>query len=283
MGALSFTKMHGLGNDFVVFDARSAPVELSREELRAIAARRTGIGCDQVITIEPSARADAFMRIHNADGGEVEACGNGTRCVAVHLMAERGGNRARIETLAGVLEVEAHEGLVTVDMGRARLEWRDIPLRREIDTLHVDLDVGPAGHPVLSDPVAVNIGNPHVVFFVDDVDGIELGRVGPEAETASLLPERANVSIAQVLSPEALRVRVWERGVGITSACGTAACASLVAAARRGFTGRDGNVELDGGGLHIEWRDDGHVLMTGPVAVSFSGSLDPHVLAGGVA
>ena len=278
MGALPFIKMHGLGNDFVVFDARAAPIRLTRAERYALASRRTGIGCDQIITIEPSARADAFMRVHNADGGEVEACGNATRCVAAHLMAEHGRDHAVIETLAGLLEARASGPDVSVDMGEARHDWRDIPLSQAADTLHLELRAAEA--PDLADPVAVNIGNPHVVFFVADVDAIDLARHGPALETAALFPERVNVSIAQASSAAGLRARVWERGVGLTAACGTAACAVLVAAARRGLTGRCGEVRLDGGALRVEWREDGHVGMTGPVAVAFAGEIDPGALLG---
>jgi len=281
MSALPFIKMHGLGNDFVVFDARTAPIRLTRAERHAMASRRTGIGCDQIITIEPSARADAFMRVHNADGGEVEACGNATRCVAARLMAEDGRDQVVIETLAGLLEARASGADVSVDMGEARHDWREIPLAEAADTLHLDLHVGSAETPDLADPVAVNIGNPHIVFFVADAEAIDVAQHGAALETAALFPERVNVSIVQVVSVEVLRVRVWERGVGITAACGTAACAAMVAAARRGLTGRGGEVRLDGGALRIDWREDGHVMMRGPVAVAFAGEIDPGALLGG--
>ena len=279
MGALPFLKMHGLGNDFVVIDARRAGVVLGRDQVRAIAARRTGIGCDQLITIERSATADAFMRIHNADGGEVGACGNGARCVASLLVREKGGAPVVIETVEGLLRAEAAGAeRMTVDMGPARLEWREIPLAREVDTLHVPLAV-PATSPILRDPVAVNMGNPHAVFFVADAAAVDLTALGPLVEHHSLYPERTNVSAAQVLTRERIRLRVWERGVGITLACGTAACATLVAAVRRDLTARAAEIVLDGGTLAVEWRADGHVLMTGPVATSFSGSVDPAALA----
>ncbi len=281
MVALSFTKMHGLGNDFVVLDARDRPVALSRAQARAVADRRTGVGCDQLITVEPSARADAFMRIHNADGGEVAACGNAARCVAAMLMAERGRDRVVIETAAGLLDSRAAgEGLVAVDMGEPGLDWRDIPLARETDTLHLDLAIGPAAAPMLRDPAAVSMGNPHAVFFVADAAAVDLGIVGPMVERHPLFPERANASVAEIMGERAIRLRVWERGVGVTAACGTAACAALVAAHRRGLAGRAARVVLDGGPLDIEWREDGHVTMTGPVAVSFTGRLDPSLLNG---
>ena len=271
MTALPFLKMHGLGNDFVVIDARSRAVILDEREARHIADRRQGIGCDQLILIEPakSRLADAFMRIRNADGGEVEACGNATRCVADLLMKEKGLSHVVIETVAGLLDAEAAgEGLVSVDMGPALLDWREIPLAKPMDTLHLDLSLGG-----LSDPVAVNTGNPHAVFFVGDAEAVDLTALGPVIERHPLFPERVNVEVATVISPERIRMRVWERGVGITRACGTGACATLVAAARRKLTGRRAEVILDGGSLEIEWLPDNHLRMTGPVAVSFSGEL----------
>jgi diaminopimelate epimerase len=271
MTALSFLKMHGLGNDFVVIDARRQKVALDEAEARRIADRRRGIGCDQLILIEParSRLADAFMRIRNADGGEVEACGNATRCVADLLMREKGERHVVIETVAGLLDAEAAgDGLISVDMGAARLDWREIPLARPMDTLHLDLSIGG-----LSDSVAVNIGNPHAVFFVADAEAVDVAALGPVIERHPLFPERVNVEIATVLSPERIRMRVWERGAGITRACGTGACATLVAAARRKLTGRRAEVVLDGGSLEIEWLPDNHLRMTGPVAVSFSGEL----------
>ena len=272
-----FMKMHGLGNDFVVLDARHQPLELSVDQVRAIADRHTGVGCDQLIIVElaKSDGADVLMRIRNADGGEVAACGNATRCVATTVMNEKGTTHAVIETAAGLLDATAvNGGLVSVDMGPANLDWRDIPLAREMDTAHLGITVGP-----LTDPVAVNVGNPHAVFFVDDAGAVLLESFGPKVEHHELYPERTNVEVAQVLSPTEIRVRVWERGVGITQACGTGACATLVAASRRGLTDRAAKVHLDGGTLGIEWREDGHVLMTGPVATSFHGTLDPSLLS----
>jgi diaminopimelate epimerase len=272
MSGLPFIKMHGLGNDFVVIDARARPVAVSDAQARAIADRKTGVGCDQFIIIEPPANgvADAAMRIHNADGGEVEACGNASRCVARLLMQEKGTRRVTLDTAAGRLIAEdAGEGRIAVDMGLARLDWRDIPLSREMDTLHLDLSQGP-----LRDPVGVNVGNPHAVFFVPDAEAIDLEALGPQLEHHPLFPERANIEAATVLSRRRIRMRVWERGVGITRACGTGACATLVAAARRGLAERRAEILLDGGPLEIEWLADGHVRMTGPVATSFTGILD---------
>jgi diaminopimelate epimerase len=273
MAGTPFLKMHGLGNDFVVLDARRTPISVGAGLARAIADRRTGIGCDQVLVMEPprSAGADVFMRIRNAEGGEVEACGNGTRCVAARVMEESGRDRVVVETLAGLLEARrAPGGLVTVDMGEARTHWREIPLAREADTLHLPIGAGP-----LNDAVATNLGNPHATFFVPDVESVEIERWGPVLERDPIFPERANIGVVQVLSPTSLRFRVWERGAGVTRACGTGACAALVAAVRRGLAERRAEVILDGGRLEIEWRGDGRVMMTGPTAISFTGSFDP--------
>jgi len=269
MTALPFRKMHGLGNDFVVLDARRRAIALTPERARALADRKFGIGCDQLITLEPSHSADAFMRIHNADGGEVEACGNATRCIARLLMAETGRDQVGVETVVGRLDCRAVGDRVAVDMGAVRLDWRDIPLARAMDTLHLDLP---------GDPVGVNVGNPHAVFFVPDAESVDVAARGRELEHDPLFPQRANIEFATVLAPGRIRMRVWERGVGITRACGTGACAALVAAARRGLTGRQAVVVLDGGELEIEWRADGHVIMTGPVAESFRGEVDPDAL-----
>ena len=271
MSELSFIKMHGLGNDFVVIDARAGDVALDSTRVRAIAERRLGVGCDQLLEICPpqSAKADAFMRIWNADGGEVEACGNGARCVAAFLMTESGQSEVAIETVAGLLNAEAAgAGRVAVDMGEARTGWDEIPLAREMDTLELDLSLG-----ALSKPVAVNIGNPHAVFFMAAAEAVDLATLGPQLETHALFPERANIGVAEVTGDAQIRLRVWERGVGLTKACGTGACAALVAAARRGLTGRSATVTLDGGPLEIDWLEDNHVRMTGPVATSFMGML----------
>jgi diaminopimelate epimerase len=271
-----FVKMHGLGNDFVVLDARSVALDLTAARAAAIAHRHTGIGCDQLVVIGAArgGTSDAFMSIWNADGSEVSACGNATRCVAWLLMKESGRDRVVIETRAGLLDAESRgDFLVAVDMGRARLDWRDIPLAEPADTLHLGIAAGP-----LSDPAAVSMGNPHAVFFVPDAEAIDLPALGPGLERHKLFPERTNVEIAQVLDDGRIRMRVWERGAGITMACGTGACATLVAAARRGLTGRAAQVVLDGGTLGIEWLPDDHVLMTGPVALAGSGRLDESLL-----
>lgn len=272
-----FLKMHGLGNDFVVIDARTAAYAPSEAEVRAISNRRTGVGCDQFIVVEPAQdpRASAFMRIRNADGSEVAACGNASRCVGWLLMEETGADRAVFQTAAGLLEASrAGDGLITVDMGPANLEWTAIPLAQPTDTLHLPIEQGG-----VSDPVAVNMGNPHAVYFVPDAEAVDVAGIGPGLERHPLFPERTNVEFATVVAPNRIRMRVWERGAGVTQACGTGACATAVAAARRGLTGRKADVVLDGGTLTIEWREDGHVLMTGPVAVSFTGRLSPELVA----
>lgn len=273
-----FLKMNGLGNDFVVVEARSAPFAPSEAEVRAIADRKTGVGCDQLISIEPAAKelvADAFMRIWNADGGEVAACGNAARCVAWLLTEASDYKKVVIMTRAGPLMAErVGDNRVRVDMGEPRLGWRDIPLAEELDTRGVELQVGPIDDPVLHTPGCVSMGNPHVVFFVPDAEKAPVKQVGPMIEHHHLFPERANVGFAQILAPDRIRLRVWERGVGETQACGTGACAALVAAARRGLTGRKATVVLNGGELEIEWTQDNHVLMTGPIEIEYAGKLD---------
>ena len=266
-----FVKMHGCGNDFVVLDARDRALGITPARAAAIAHRRTGIGCDQLIILEsPPANADVFMRIRNPDGGEAEACGNATRCVAALLAGETGRRRLTIRTISGDLPAETHpDGSVTVDMGPARLGWRDIPLGFPADTLHLPLSEGP-----VADPAACSMGNPHATFFVPELAALPIEAIGPLLEHAAIFPDRANIGFVQVLAPDRIRLRVWERGAGLTLACGSGACAALVNAARRGLTGRRAAVRVDGGELLIEWRDDGHVDMTGPVAIAFRGSID---------
>ena len=277
MTALPFQKMHGLGNDFVVIDARDRAVPLSLSQRQWIADRRRGIGCDQLIVLEPprDRLADVFMRIHNPDGGEAGACGNATRCIAAKVMAEKGSHHAIVETISGLLDTEAVDGnLVAVDMGVVKLDWREIPLGEACDTLHLPLSLGQ-----LSDPVGVNVGNPHAVFFVPNAEAVDLTSLGPVLERHKLFPERANIEVVQIISPGLdsvgrIRMRVWERGAGITQACGSGACATLVAAARRKLTGRSATIVLDGGELLIEWLADNHVRMTGAWAESFRGEID---------
>lgn len=270
-----FLKMNGLGNDFVVVEARTQPFAPSPGEAAAIADRQGGVGCDQLIAIAPSEKADAYMRIWNADGGEVDACGNAARCVGWLLLEAAERDAATIETNAGLLSVSrAGDRRVTVDMGAPGLDWKDIPLAEEMDTRGIELQVGPIDDPILHTPGCVSMGNPHVVFFVPDAEAAPVTQVGPLIEHHMLFPERANVGFAQIKARDRIRLRVWERGAGLTKACGTGACAALVAASRRNLTGREATLELDGGDLHIAWREsDGHVLMTGPVSVDFTGTL----------
>lgn len=279
MTMIPFRKMNGLGNDFVVVDARAHAFAPTEEEIRRLGDRRTSIGFDQLITIEPTTSgADAFMRIHNPDASESSACGNATRCVAWLLMGESGRAGATIETRAGLLL--ASDGgtpdTITVDMGVPKFGWRDIPLSEEFrDTRAIELQVGPIDAPLIHSPSVVNVGNPHAIFFVDDLDVVDLAKVGPMLEHHPLFPERANISLVRVLSPEHLVQKVWERGAGLTLACGTGACAAAVSAARTRRTGRAVTVSLPGGDLFIRWREeDDHMLMTGPVTTEFVGEVD---------
>ena len=281
-GEYSFRKMNGLGNDFVVLDSRARALALAPEIVRIIADRKEGIGCDQLIALEPSDKADVFMRIWNADGGEVEACGNAARCVAAVIATEQGRSQVSIETEHQVLGAAVGgDGDVTIDMGVPRLAWDEIPLAEPFhDTSRIALQAGPIDAPVLHSPGAVNVGNPHALFFVEDTEAIDLAGIGPMLECHPLFPERANISLVQVMSPDHLKVRTWERGAGLTRACGTAACASAVAAVRRDLAGRKVTVSLPGGDLVIEWREgDGHVLMTGPYELDFEGTLPASLLA----
>ena len=277
---IPFLKMHGLGNDFVIIDERRMPMQIIEPEqraeiVRALADRRTGIGCDQLIVMRPTKRADVYMQIYNADGSEVGACGNATRCVAWLMMREGHKDAALVETETGLLECYlAGKGLVRVNMGIPRLNWHDMPLSREADTLHLPLEKD-----MLKDGVAVNMGNPHAVYFVNDVWGVPLKNLGPELEHHGLFPERANINIARIDDPENITLRTWERGAGETLACGTGACATVVAARRRDLSAPRVTVQLPGGALLIEWEgseaDPMHpVWMTGPAAESFRGELD---------
>jgi diaminopimelate epimerase len=271
-----FLKMNGLGNDFVVVEARSAPFQPTAEQVRAIADRANGVGCDQLIVLEPPAPGegvDARVRFWNADGEEIAACGNGTRCVGWLLMQASGQDQAVIETKAGRLYAQrAGERLVSVDMGKPGLDWRDIPLAREQDTRALDVTLYPDAS-LATAPGCVSMGNPHVVFFVGEIDAAPVKVAGPMVEHHPLFPEAVNVGFAQVIDRGRIRLKVWERGAGLTMACGTGACAALVAAARRDLTDRTAVLVLDGGELLIEWRDDDHVIMTGPAAVDFAGEL----------
>lgn len=276
-GAVAYLKMNGLGNDFVVIDARKRALNFTPDKVRWIADREQGIGCDQLIIMETpqSDEADIFMRIYNAEGGEVDACGNATRCIG-HLMAEELGRAAvTIQTNAGLLQSVKKGGQISVDMGVPRLQWQLIPLSEAFeDTTGIELQVGPIDNPVLHTPSVVNVGNPHAIFWVSDLAAHDLSKHGPLLENHPIFPERANISLAQVISPTHIKVNVWERGAGLTQACGTAACAVGVAAVRKGLTENKVNVELPGGILEIEWReDDKHIIMTGPYEIEGEGEL----------
>ncbi|WP_159642387.1 diaminopimelate epimerase [Sphingorhabdus sp. 109] len=258
-----FHKMHGLGNDFVIIDARETEMNLSSAIATAIADRRSGIGCDQLIVLRPSSVADVRMQIFNADGSEVEACGNASRCVAKLI-----GDETRIETAGGIITGHATEDGAIVDMGKPRFEWQSIPLAYAMDTLSM-----PVGWEDLQNPATVNVGNPHVIFFVDDSDGVELERLGPMIEVDPLFPDKVNVNIAHI-ADGIIHLRVWERGVGLTRACGTGACATAVAAIRRGMVNSPVQVNLPGGSLTISWQEGEHIQMQGPTTYVFSGEAD---------
>lgn len=260
----AFIKMHGLGNDFVVIDARAAPVQITAARARAIADRREGIGCDQLILIESSTIADIRMRIWNGDGSEVEACGNATRCVAKLV-----GGRASIETVGGLLKAESAGSLVSVDLPAPRFAWDAIPLAYPIDTMAM-----PVAWDDLADPIAVNVGNPHVIFFVPDCDAIDLETLGPIVEHDPLFPERINVNVATITGPTSLKLRVWERGAGLTRACGTGACATAVAAIKSRRVAGPVTVSLPGGDLLIDWREEGAITMHGPATEVYRGTAD---------
>ena len=270
---IPFRKMQGLGNDFVVFDARKQAVPMTPSRAKAIADRHFGVGCDTLALITPGdAQVDARLRFFNADGGEVESCGNATRCVARLLMDERGLARVKLDSKGGMLVCsDAGHGLVTVDVGTPKFDWRDIPLAEAADTAALSIPVEDA----TISATAVLMGNPHCILFVDDAENAPLTELGPKLETHKLFPTRINVEFAQVHDPRHIRMRVWERGVGVTLACGTGACATAVAAMRKGLVERKVEVELDGGKLTLEWREeDGHVWMTGPGKTVFLGEID---------
>jgi diaminopimelate epimerase len=276
-----FVKMHGLGNDFLILDARKVPLDLPKPLVQRLADRKLGVGCDQLIVMEPAKKGgDTYMRIWNPDGGEVEACGNATRCLGRIVMEETGKEKVVIETLAGsLIATPAGQGLVTVDMGEPKFDWQDIPLRESMDTRLINYMAVPGAAFGLTGPSAVNVGNPHCVFFVEDVEAQDLEALGPGIENHMLFPERTNVEFAEVRGQDNIRLRVWERGTGITTACGTGACATAVCAIRQSLTNRSVNVELDGGVLTIEWsKETNHIFMTGPASLSFEGTLCDELL-----
>lgn len=269
---MRFIKMHGLGNDFVILDLREGQEAPAPAKIAAIANRKTGVGCDQLILLLPGRNPESalFMEIHNQDGSMAEACGNATRCVAALIMGETNKDMVVIETVAGLLACwREPDGRITADMGEPKFGWQEIPLSKEADTLHLGIGAGDT-----KDPVGVNVGNPHAVFFVKDVEGLDVQGIGPGFESHDLFPNKINVEFAEVRSPTQLRMRVWERNAGETHACGSGACAVLVAAVRRGLAERKADVVLDGGTLSIHWReDDNRILMTGPAAHVFDGTI----------
>ncbi|MDQ1154836.1 diaminopimelate epimerase [Brevundimonas sp. SORGH_AS_0993] len=270
-----FVKMNGAGNDFVVVNALERPFRPTEDQVRALGDRAGGEGFDQLIAIEPSGTADAFMRVWNADGSMVQTCGNALRCVGWLLMEAAGSDRVVIDTAAGpTTATRAGDRRVTVDMGRPRLDWTQVPLSEAMDTRGIELQVGPIDAPVLHTPGAVSMGNPHVVFFTDRQDDGFVSGSGSLIEHHPLFPEGVNVGFADVQGRDRIRLRVWERGAGLTRACGTGACAALVAAARRGLADRKAAVIVDGGEMVIDWdAETDHVLMTGPVEIERTGVL----------
>ncbi|MGB8316271.1 MAG: diaminopimelate epimerase [Aestuariivirga sp.] len=280
--ALPFRKMNGLGNDFVVLDGRDRVISMDDVKARAIADRTTGIGCDQVIVIKKSDVADVRMLVWNKGGGQVESCGNASRCIADMLFDENKSTSATIDTLGGFLVTrKAGDRLVTVDNGVPKFDWKDIPLSEPFhDTRHIELQVGPIDAPLIHSPSVVNVGNPHCIFWVDDLDVVDLSKVGPMLEHHHLFPQRANISLARVDARGHVTLKVWERGAGLTKACGTAACAVMAAGGRIKIIDRKCRITLPGGDLFMEWRgSDDHVLMTGPVAYEFDGVLPPGLAA----
>jgi diaminopimelate epimerase len=283
----SFVKMNGLGNEIVVVDMRQSPLPIAPAELRA-AAQPSGAPYDQLMALYPprTPGTTSFVRIYNNDGSEVGACGNGMRCVAALLAPESGAETLLFETRAGLVQTWAAPapGLFTVDMGAPRLRWNEIPLTEEFrDTRAIELQIGPIDAPVLHSPSVVSMGNPHAIFWVDDVNAYDLGKFGPLLENHPIFPERANITLAHVVSRDHVVIRTWERGAGLTKACGTAACATVVAAARLRRTNRKARVTLPGGDLTIDWRaDNDHVLMTGPVELEHRGRFDPALFAAAV-
>jgi len=281
-GPVRFRKMNGLGNEILVLDARRETIAITPAAARAIAAEpRTHF--DQLMVLErPRApRTDAYVRIYNSDGSESASCGNGMRCIAAVVMEETGRKGAVFETGAGLSTAEqAGDGMITVDMGKPRFRWDEIPLAEEFrDTRAIELQIGPIDKPILHSPSVVSMGNPHAIFWVDDVEAYNLAQIGPLLENHPLFPERANISLAQVTGPDSITLKVWERGAGLTRACGSAACAAVVAAARTKRTGRKVTVTLPGGPLLIEWRaSDDHVLMTGPWEFEYEGVLPEALL-----
>jgi diaminopimelate epimerase len=264
-----FIKMHGLGNDFVVLDSTKNQYNINKASIQLISNRRFGVGCDQVIEMRHSNKEDIYIKIYNADGTEAEACGNAARCIAGLLFASSPKKEVSIETVAGVLKAESEEnGLIKVDMGKPKFFWKDIPLSMNINKINFE-------ELTLKNGLAINIGNPHIVFFVKDLDAVNINKIGPLIENNSLFPEKVNVEICQLKNRKKIKVLVWERGAGNTLACGSGACAALVAAYKNSLSEPQAEIVLDGGSLNITWNigSDEHVIMSGPIAVSFLGDL----------
>jgi diaminopimelate epimerase len=287
MGALAnhaFSKMNGIGNEIVVVDLRDSAATVTAEEARAIASP-AGVPYDQLMVLQPplTPRTEAFVRIYNNDGSEANACGNGMRCVARQVFEATGKTVLTFETRAGLLNCwrGSTHGFYTVDMGLPKFDWRDIPLAEEFrDTRYIELQVGPIEKPVLHSPSVVSMGNPHAIFWVDDVNAYDLERFGPLLENHPIFPERANITLAHIVDRDHIVMRTWERGVGLTKACGSAACATAVAAARLKRTNRTVEMMLPGGNLTIEWCEHGdHVMMTGPAVFEYAGTFDPALFA----
>ena len=279
----SFTKMNGIGNEIVVVDLRDSSAAVTAEEARAVA-QPAGVPYDQLMVLQPPRLqgTEAFIRIYNNDGSEAAACGNGMRCVARRLFEGTGQTQATFETKAGLLNCwQGPDGLYTVDMGAPKFDWQDIPLAEEFrDTRSIELQIGPIDAPVLHTPSVVSMGNPHAIFWVDDVNAHDLGRFGPLLENHPIFPERANITLAHIVDRDRITIRTWERGAGLTRACGSAACATAVAAARLRRANRIVNMSLPGGELAIEWRErDDHVLMTGTAMFEYEGRFDPALFA----
>ena len=279
---IPFVNMNRLGNEIVVVDLRASSKVFTATEAARIAADRTS-RFDQLMVLHAptTAGTESYVRIYNADGSEAGACGNGMRCVGWWLAQELGRNAFKVETLAGVLDTSVRDiTSITVDMGEPRFNWQDIPTSEEFrDTRAIELQIGPIDNPVLHSPSVVNVGNPHAIFWVDDVNAYDLGRLGPMLENHPIFPERANISLAHVTARDAITLRTWERGAGLTQACGSAACAAAVSAVRKKFTNRKVTVTLPGGPLLVEWTDANRIFMTGPVAFEYEGVLDLDKLA----
>jgi diaminopimelate epimerase len=278
----SFVKMNGIGNEIVVVDLRDRPGAVTADEARAVT---KGVPFDQLMVLQPPRHdgTEAFIRIYNNDGSEAGACGNGMRCVARRVFEASGQNAVSFETSAGLLNCwqGPSADLYTVDMGAPKFGWQDIPLAEEFrDTRGIELQIGPIDAPILHTPSVVSMGNPHAIFWVDDVQAYDLSRFGPLLENHPIFPERANITLAQIVDRDHITIRTWERGAGLTKACGSAACATAVAAARLKRANRTVQITLPGGDLAIEWRErDDHVLMTGPVAFEYEGQFDPALFA----